>query len=82
MQRIIVIAVLLASLGLLLSACGAGTPIAPTATSAPPLVQALFQPGDKAPDFSLTDSNGNRLQLTTVVAEHKSTVLVFYLSHT
>jgi hypothetical protein len=82
MQRIIVIVGWLASLGLLLSACGAGSPIAPTATIAPALVQTAPQHGDKAPNFTLADSNGNRLQLATVVAEHKSTVLVFYLSHT
>ena len=82
MRRFIVTFGWLASLGLLLSACGAGTPVVPTATVAPPLGQTLFQPGDKAPDFTLADSTGNRLQLATVVAEHKSTVLVFYLSHT
>lgn len=82
MRRIIVTIGWMASLGLLLSACGAGTPVTPTATIAPAPVQTAPRPGDKAPDFTLADSDGNRLQLATIVAEHKSTVLVFYLSHT
>lgn len=71
MQKFIVTLGWLASLGSLLTACVAPAP-----------VQTSPQPGDKAPDFTLADSNGNRLQLAAVVAEHKSTVLVFYLSHT
>ena len=80
MRRIIVTLGWLASLGLLLAACGTATPVPPTVTAAP--VQAGPQPGDKAPDFSLADSKGNSVQLSAIVADHKSTVLVFYLSHT
>jgi hypothetical protein len=69
----------LASLGLLLAACAAPTA---TPTVAPTVVRNSPQPGDNAPDFTLADSNGNSLHLTDIVAEHKSTVLVFYLSHT
>jgi len=79
MRRFIVTLGWLASLGLLLTACGAPTP---TATIAPAPVQTSPQPGDKAPDFTLADSGGDRLHLADIVAEHKSTVLVFYLSHT
>jgi cytochrome oxidase Cu insertion factor (SCO1/SenC/PrrC family) len=68
----------LVTLGLLLTACGT----TPTATVAPAPVQTSPQAGDKAPDFTLTDSAGNRMNLATVVTEHKSAVLVFYLSHT
>jgi hypothetical protein len=71
MRRFIVTLGWLASLGLLLTACGAPAP-----------VQTSPQPGDKAPDFTLADSAGDRLHLADIVAEHKSTVLVFYLSHT
>lgn len=69
----------LASLGFLLTACAAPTP---TATVAPTAVQTSSQPGDTAPDFTLADNNANSLHLADVVADHKSTVLVFYLSHT
>ena len=82
MRKIIVTLGWLASLGLLLAACGTATPVAPTVTVAPAPVQAAPQLGDKAPDFTLTDSKGNSVQLSAVVADHKSTVLVFYLSHT
>jgi hypothetical protein len=68
-------------LGLLLTACGTAKP-APTATAAPAPTQTSPQAGDKAPEFSLADSAGNQVNLSAVVAEHKSTVLVFYLSHT
>jgi hypothetical protein len=79
MRRVIVTIGWLASLGLLLTACGTVTP---TATVAPAPVQTSPQPGDKASDFTLTDSAGNGVNLATVVTEHKSTVLVFYLSYT
>ena len=81
MRKIIVVLGWLASLALLLTACGVATPT-PPATFAPAPVQTSPQPGDKAPDFTLADSGGNRLHLADIVAEHKSTVLVFYLSHT
>jgi len=81
MRRLIVSLGWLASLGLLLTACSAATPT-PTATDTPAPAQTSPQPGDKAPDFTLTDSKGNQVQLSTIAAEHKSTVLVFYLSHT
>ena len=80
MRRIIITMGWLASLGLLLAACGTAAPVAPTVTVAP--VQAGPQPGDKAPDFTLADNEGNSVQLSAVIADHKSTVLVFYLSHT
>ena len=82
MRRLIATIGWLASLGILLAACGAGTTIPPTVTVAPEPVQTSPQPGDKAPDFTLTDSKGSRLHLADIVAEQKSTVLVFYLSHT
>jgi hypothetical protein len=81
MRRFIVTIGWLASLELLLTACATTTP-APTATVAPQPIQTSPQAGDKAPDFTLADSAGNLVQLSAVVAEHKSTVLVFYLSHT
>lgn len=81
MRRFIVTLGWLAGLGLLLTACSAAT-LTPTATVAPAPVQTSPQPGDKAPDFTLADSRGDRLHLADIVAGHKSTVLVFYLSHT
>ena len=81
MRRFIVTLGWLASLGLLLTACSAATPM-PTATNTPAPIQTSPQLGDKAPDFTLADSGGNLLHLAGIAAEHKSTVLVFYLSHT
>ena len=81
MRRLIVSLGWLTSLGLLLTACSAATPT-PTATVAPAPAQTSPQAGDKAPDFALADNQGNQVQLSAVVADHKSTVLVFYLSHT
>lgn len=79
MRRFIVMLGWLASLGLLLTACGASTP---TATVAPAPVQTSPQPGDKAPDFTLADSGGKSMRLADIIVDHKSTVLVFYLSYT
>jgi len=61
--------------------------VATSTTAAPATVVsaadlAALRPGDVAPDFSLPDSAGTRLDLASVVAEHQSTVLIFYLSHT
>lgn len=81
MRRLIVTLDWLASLGFLLTACSSATPT-PTATVAPAPIQTSPQAGDKAPDFTLADSRSNQLHLATVASEHKSTVLVFYLSHT
>jgi uncharacterized protein YcfL len=81
MRRFIVTISWLASLTLLLTACSTATPV-PTATVTPQPVQTSPQAGDKAPDFTLTDNEGNSVQLSVVAAEHKSTVLVFYLSYT
>jgi hypothetical protein len=81
MRRFIVTLSWLASLGPWLFACSTATP-APTATVAPQPIQTSPQAGDKAPDFTLADSAGNHVNLATVAAEFKSTVLVFYLSHT
>jgi uncharacterized protein YcfL len=81
MRRFIVITGWLASLGLLLAACGAPTP-APTATVASDPSQKSPQAGEKAPDFTLADANGSQVNLATVAAKNKSAVLVFYLSHT
>ncbi len=72
----------LTGLTLLITACGAGTTIPPTVTVALEPVQISPQAGDKAPDITLTDNEGDSVQLSVVAAEHKSTVLVFYLSHT
>jgi hypothetical protein len=50
--------------------------------AAPATTDAALQPGDLAPGFSLTDSEGNVVELASVAPEHTSTVLIFYLSHT
>jgi len=81
MRRFVVTLSWLASLGLWLFTCSTATP-APTATVAPQPIQTSPQAGDNAPDFTLADSEGNRVNLATAVAERKSTVLVFYLSYT
>jgi hypothetical protein len=77
------------------SACASATPTATlstvssaTSTAAVSGVAAqattgiALQPGDLAPGFSLTDSEGNVVVLAEVVPDHTSTVLVFYLSDT
>jgi hypothetical protein len=48
----------------------------------PAATGAALQPGALAPNFSLTDSEGNVVELANVVADYASTVLVFYLSDT
>jgi hypothetical protein len=78
-----------------LAACVPATPTATPSTessatsttansgvAAPGTTGAALRPGDLAPGFSLTDSEGNVVELASVVPDHTSTVLVFYLSDT
>jgi len=65
------------------------SPVAPATSTAatagmatPTATGAALQPGDLAPNFSLTDSEGNVVELASIAADHASTVLVFYLSDT
>jgi hypothetical protein len=65
------------------------SPVAPATSTAatagiatPAATGTALQPGDLAPDFSLTDSEGALVELASIAADHASTVLVFYLSDT
>jgi len=78
----------------LAAACTPATPTAAPTNTAPAAstaaasataastAAAALRPGDAAPDFSLPDSTGALVNLASVVADHRSTVLIFYLSHT
>lgn len=79
----------------LAAACAPAVPALPSTATAPATGTAAHsaavasaavpvapRPGDAAPDFSLPDSTGTLVNLDSVVADHQSTVLIFYLSHT
>jgi hypothetical protein len=53
-----------------------------SSAAAPATTGTALQPGDLAPGFSLTDTEGNVVVLADVVPDHTSTVLIFYLSDT
>jgi cytochrome oxidase Cu insertion factor (SCO1/SenC/PrrC family) len=71
------IALLIAIAMVLSVACGTTTATLPTETSD---ATDPLQTGDTAPDFTLPDSDGNIVGLSTELLDNRLVVLVFYHS--